>query len=71
MAYNQNSNNGIKNSSLINSNLSVTWSINGIDQKFGKHSLSANAGLTNWLKSDVRANKDYEFLASVNYSVNF
>ncbi|MDD5996745.1 MAG: hypothetical protein PUC42_07565 [Bacteroidales bacterium] len=71
VAYNQNSNNGIKNSSLINSNLSVTWSINGIDQKFGKHSLSANAGLTNWLKSDVRANKDYEFLASVNYSVNF
>jgi len=71
VAYNQNSNDGIKNSSLINSNLSVVWNIKGIDQKFGNHSLSANAGLTNWLKSDVRVNNDYEFLASVNYSVNF
>ncbi len=71
VAYNQNTNNGIKNSSLINSNIGASWSIKGIDKKFGSHVLSANAGLTNWLKSDVRLNRDYEFLATLNYSVNF
>lgn len=71
VAYNQNSNNSVLFSSLLNSNAGASWNITAIDKKFGTHSLSASLGLTNWLKTKVKLRNDYEFLATINYSVNF
>ncbi len=71
VAYNQNSNDGVRNSSLINSNLGATWSVKNLDEKYGTHQLSATLGLTNWLRSAVKSHSDYEFLATVNYMVSF
>lgn len=70
-AYNVNDQNGQRYSSIINSGANVQWSLKGIDEKYGKHAITGSLGLTNWLKNVNKSHRDYEFLATVNYSVSF
>lgn len=70
-AYNVNDLNGDRYSSLLNSGVNVTWNLKGISEKLGKHALTGSLALTNWLENKSKSGKDYEFLATINYSVNF
>ncbi len=69
-AYNQNRLNGVNNSSLLNSALTASYRITGEGSKVGNHSVSASFNLTNRFRTSS-VNKAYEFLSTVNYSVNF
>ena len=69
-AYNFNDVNGESVSSLLNSSLSLQYSLDGIDKKFGNHSITASANLTNRFKTSA-TNKGHEFLATINYGVSF
>lgn len=71
VAYNVNDLNGTRNSSLLNSSLGATYTFNQIDKKYGNHSVNASLGLTNWLEKNSHTQNDYEFLATLVYSVNF
>lgn len=70
-AYNVNTLNGARHSSLLNSNLSATWNMKFVKEKYGSHGMTGSVGLTNWLKKSDSKRKDYELLATVNYSVRF
>lgn len=69
--FSVNSLNGKNNSSLLNSNLTLNWDIKQLGTKYGSHSVNGTVGLTNWLKKSNSNKKDYELLATVNYSVRF
>ncbi|MEE0996000.1 MAG: hypothetical protein U0L74_01290 [Paludibacteraceae bacterium] len=69
-AYNFNDVNGESVSSLLNSSLSLQYSLDGIDKKFGNHSITASANLTNRFKTSA-TNNGHEFLATINYGVSF
>lgn len=71
IAFNVNDLNGSRYSSILNSGANVQWNIKGVAEKYGKHALTGSIGLTNWLQNQSKSHKDYEFLATVNYSVNF
>lgn len=71
IAYNVNDLNGARYSSLLNSNLSARYSLKQIDKKFGSHAVNASLGLTNWLQKNNQTKNDFEFLATLNYSVSF
>lgn len=70
-AFNVNDLNGSRYSSILNSGANVQWNLKAIDEKYGKHALTGSLGLTNWLRNESKSHKDYEFLATINYSVNF
>jgi hypothetical protein len=42
-----------------------------VKEKYGSHGMTGSVGLTNWLKKSDSKLKDYELLATVNYSVRF
>ena len=69
-AYNRNRVNGKDASSLLNSSLSLQYLLDAIDKKFGNHSLSASANMTNRFRTSA-SNKGYEFLATLNYGITF
>lgn len=71
VAYNVNDLNGTRYSSLLNSNVGASYSLKQIDKKYGNHSVNASLGLTNWLEKNSQTKNDYEFLATLVYSVNF
>ena len=71
IAYNVNNLNGQLYSSLLNSGINANYSLKQIDEKLGKHTVTASLGLTNWLKSEAKTKNDFEFLATLNYSVTF
>lgn len=72
-AYNQNQMNGSLSSSLLNTSLSMQYTVKGLDEKFGKHSFQLNSGLTNHFKSSysTESKRLYEFLTTVSYNVKF
>ncbi len=71
IAYNVNNLNGSLHSSLLNTNVSCNYNIKQFGEKLGKHNVTATFGLTNWLKNNGKTKNDYEFLATLNYSVSF
>jgi len=70
-AFNVNDLNGSRYSAILNSGGNVQWNLKGIDPKFGTHSVTGSVGLTNWLKNQNSDRKNFEFLATLNYSVSF
>ncbi len=71
-AYNQNRINGAGAGSLINTALSLTYTVKAIKEKFGKHSFSLNSNLTNRFGTPGQSsNSGYEFLTTLTYKVGF
>ncbi len=68
-AFNENILNDKKTNSLLNSSLSASYLLHGIKEKYGRHTFSASAGLTNRLKTETTRN--YEFLATIRYGITF
>jgi hypothetical protein len=69
-SYNQNRVNGMLPASLLTTALSATYTLKGVDEKFGKHTFQLNSGLTNRFKT--AETKSYlEFLTVVTYGVRF
>lgn len=68
-AFNENILNDKKTNSLLNSSLSASYLLHGIKEKYGRHTFSASAGLTNRLKTEMARN--YEFLATIRYGITF
>lgn len=69
-SFNENILNEQKANSLLNTSLTASYLVHGIKEKFGRHTFSASAGLTNRLKTVATA-KNYEFLGTVRYGVTF
>ncbi len=65
--YNQSKMSGMVSSStsLLNTSLALQYTLQG--ESYGKHSISANAGLTSYFNNE----QTYEFLAMVMYGVKF
>lgn len=68
-SFNENILNDEKVNSLLNTSLNASYLVHGIKEKFGRHTFSASAGLTNRLGTEV--SKNYEFLGTVRYGVTF
>lgn len=69
-AYNENILNDSKTNSLLNTSLNASYLFHGINEKFGRHTISASAALTNRLKTEL-TKQNYEFLATIKYGVSF
>jgi hypothetical protein len=69
--YNQSTMDGLVASSLLNTSLSLQYSLQGIDKKLGKHGFSLNSGLTNYLGTETDRKRQYEWLTTITYNVKF
>ena len=73
-SYNDNKSNGNSAGSLLNTSLSMVYQVKALKEKLGKHSFSLNANMTNHFGKQSTENsraKEYEFLTTLTYKVNF
>jgi hypothetical protein len=70
-SYNQNRLNQNVTGSLVNTAFSAVYNLKTKNQKFGKHSISLNANLTNTLQTDENAKSTYQLLGTVAYNWTF
>jgi len=74
-SYNENTQNGERAGSLLNTSLSMMYQVKGINEKLGKHGFSLNVNHTNRFGGPPRQNsvnkRAYEFLTTLTYRVSF
>lgn len=71
VAYNTNQVTGRETGSLLNANLSASYSIKPKSKKLGNHTFSLNSGYTRYLGAMVTGDNKFESLTRLTYSVSF
>ena len=69
--YNRSKTNGLVSSSLLNTSLSLQYTLQKTGTQYGRHSFNLNSGLTNFLGTETDKNHRYQFLTTVSYNVRF
>ncbi|MDR1730204.1 MAG: hypothetical protein LBR52_06040 [Prevotellaceae bacterium] len=74
-SYNENTTDGVRSGSLLNTSLSMSYQVKAINEKFGRHGFSLSVNYTNHFgdtQSQSNRNRSkYEFLTSLTYRVSF